>query len=342
MTLSVRVRPKSMTWVKRQDRLLVAGLALAVPIVVFARPIERWALGLARDAEQNTGFALLPALVVLILVFFFHQLGKRLEEKTRAAAAEASALQAQARASEMERLVAFGQALARALDVETIRDVVQQHLSKLAGTDEAWILLRVGAHWQALAGTAKESRRDIERAHQQEAERALESPIARNPIDTEGHLCLPLTAGGATVGVLGIPEAAGPFPEARQRMLATVAAVLAIALRNAQMFQELKENSLRDGLTGCFNRTHAIDVIDTELRRARRSQMPVSLIMFDLDHFKDINDRYGHLCGDAVLAAIGARMRDVLRGSDLKCRYGGEEFLVLLPETPLEGAKRVA
>ena len=64
--------------------------------------------------------------------------------------------------------------------------------------------------------------------------------------------------------------------------------------------------------------------------------------MFDLDHFKEINDRYGHLCGDAVLAAIGTRMQDVLRGSDLKCRYGGEEFLVLLPDTPLEGAKRVA
>jgi diguanylate cyclase (GGDEF)-like protein len=68
----------------------------------------------------------------------------------------------------------------------------------------------------------------------------------------------------------------------------------------------------------------------------------MSLIMFDLDHFKEVNDRYGHLCGDAVLAAVGVRMRDVLRGSDLKCRYGGEEFLVLLPETPLEGAKRVA
>jgi two-component system, cell cycle response regulator len=70
--------------------------------------------------------------------------------------------------------------------------------------------------------------------------------------------------------------------------------------------------------------------------------MPVSLIMFDLDHFKDVNDRYGHLCGDAVLANVGRRMKDVLRGSDLKCRYGGEEFLVLLPETPLHGARRVA
>ena len=99
---------------------------------------------------------------------------------------------------------------------------------------------------------------------------------------------------------------------------------------------------LRDGLTGCFNRTHAMGIIDLELRRARRSQMSVSLIMFDLDRFRDVNDRNGHLCGDAVLAAVGALMRDVLRGSDFKCRYGGEEFLVLLPETPLEGAKRVA
>src|SRR5215216_6455929 len=64
--------------------------------------------------------------------------------------------------------------------------------------------------------------------------------------------------------------------------------------------------------------------------------------MFDLDHFKAINDRYGHLCGDAVLAQVGQRMKAVLRGSDVKCRYGGEEFLVLLPDTPLAGGRRVA
>ncbi len=104
----------------------------------------------------------------------------------------------------------------------------------------------------------------------------------------------------------------------------------------------MRENSVRDALTGCFTRGHAIEVIDAELRRARRSQAPVSLIMFDVDHLKDVNDRHGHLCGDAVLAVIGKRMREVLRGSDLKCRYAGEQFLVLLPETPLQGAKRVA
>jgi diguanylate cyclase len=64
--------------------------------------------------------------------------------------------------------------------------------------------------------------------------------------------------------------------------------------------------------------------------------------MFDIDHFKAINDRYGHLCGDAVLRTVGRRMHEVLRSSDIKCRYGGEEFLILLPDTPLVGAERVA
>lgn len=91
-----------------------------------------------------------------------------------------------------------------------------------------------------------------------------------------------------------------------------------------------------------MNRAHAIEVVAAELMRARRSHLPVSLIMFDLDGFKSINDRHGHLCGDMVLAEVGAKMRASLRSSDLKCRYGGEEFLILLPETPIEGAHRAA
>src|SRR4029079_1332320 len=84
------------------------------------------------------------------------------------------------------------------------------------------------------------------------------------------------------------------------------------------------------------------EILESEMRRARRSHLPLSLIMFDVDRFKDINDGHGHLCGDAVLAAIGQSLRDILRCSDLKCRYGSEEFLVMLPDTPVEGARRVA
>src|SRR4030095_1392787 len=89
-------------------------------------------------------------------------------------------------------------------------------------------------------------------------------------------------------------------------------------------------------------RRHSMEVMDSELRRARRSRGSFSVVMFDIDHFKSINDRVGHLCGDAVLAQVGHRMKAVLRGSDVKCRYGGEEFLVLLPDTTPAGARRVA
>ncbi|HEY3045214.1 MAG TPA: sensor domain-containing diguanylate cyclase [Vicinamibacterales bacterium] len=270
---------------------------------------------------EYSGLALVAVLLFLTAAFF-HQHGKRREARARIAAAEDDAVQAQARAVELERLVAFGQALGRSLDADTIRDVVVRHLPKLAGTDDVWVMTLMDGRWHTLMGAARGT------------------PV--DPISVEGFLCVPLTAGGSSVGVLGIPESCGPFDDARQGMLSAAAALLGIAVRNAQLFSEVRETSLRDGLTGCFNRTHALEVIDTELRRARRSQMPVSLIMLDLDHFKGINDRHGHLCGDAVLAAVGARMREVLRGSDLKCRYGGEEFLVLLPETSLDGARRVA
>jgi diguanylate cyclase (GGDEF)-like protein len=331
-----------MNFVARQDRLLVVGLVVAV-VVVFARPI-RYLLDLAREVEQTSGLALIPALIILIVVFFIHQQGKRQEEQAEAVAAAADASLAQARAAELERLVHFGEALGRSLDLDSIRDVLVQHLPQLTESADAWVMLRSGGHWQPLVTAAAENRRDIERTREQIANRALLSDAARTMslLVTDGQLCLPLTAGGQALGVLGLPLSAGTVGEGRQRVLAAAATLLAIAVRNAQLFQELRDNSLRDGLTGCVNRTHAVEVIETELRRARRSQLAVSIIMFDIDYFKGINDRHGHLCGDAVLSAVGSRMRSVLRGSDVKCRYGGDEFLVLLPETPLDGARRVA
>jgi len=330
----------SINLVARQDRALLVGLAVAL-VVVFAKPI-RYLLDLASEVERSSGLALVPALIILTVVFVVHQQGKRGEARAHAASAEADAQEAATRAAEMEQLVAFGQALARSLDHDTIRDVVAERLPKLAATADAWVMLYSDGQWVALTGAGQTS--DRVRACERAVERAAIGDATResSAIVGEGHVCLPMTAGGRPVGVLGIPAPAAPMSDGRERLLTMAAALLAIALRNAQLFHEVREHSLRDGLTGCFNRTHAMAVIEMELRRARRTGLPVSLIMLDIDHFKKVNDRHGHLCGDAVLAAVGARMREVLRGSDLKCRYGGEEFLVLLPETPIEGAKRVA
>jgi diguanylate cyclase (GGDEF)-like protein len=330
-------------YIPRDDRVLLGGLAVTL-LVVFARPI-RYLLDLAYQVEQNSGLALLPGLIILTVVFLFQQQAKRQEIKSHTAALEADAMQAQARAGEMERLVMFGQALGRSLDFESIRQVVAQHLPRLADSETAWVMTWLGGHWEALTELPREGRKEVELQRQRIADNALaanKSTQLTDPVIVDSHVCVPMAAGGQPVGVLAIPESAAPFTEGRRRVLCAASALLGISLRNSDLFREVRENSLRDDLTGCYNRTHALEVIEAELRRARRSHSPVSVIMFDIDHFKDINDRFGHQGGDAVLTAVGERMRAVLRGSDLKCRYGGEEFLVLLPETPLEGAKRVA
>jgi len=324
----------------RQDLLLIGALTTAL-IVIFSRPISR-ILDYAREIERQSGLTLLPALVLLTVAFLFHQYRRNHLDQAKAAAAEIATKAAENRAQELERLVGFGQALARALDFDSIRVAISQHLAALAGTADVWVLVREGTEWQALAGDTRGAEDVLQWGDL--AEQLLVSNIAKTPQQLmEPHaIGFPLIVGGTGMGVLGVRPEAGGLAADRRRIIEAAAAMLAVSIKNAQLFHEVKENSVRDALTGCYNRAHAIDVIDAELRRARRSQTPVSLIMFDVDHFKDVNDRFGHLCGDAVLNAVGKRMNEVLRGSDLKCRYGGEEFLVLLPETPLLGARRVA
>jgi len=326
-----------MTWFGSRDRILVAGFIIAT-IVVFAQPV-RYLLELAGEVERTSGLSLLPALVILTAVFVFHQQAKHQESKALADTAAADARHAEARAHELERLMALGQALGRSLDLEAIGAVVRQHLPTLASCKGMWAVVRVDTQWHSLLSETIDGATQLQQ--QRIAERALAGDIetARRTV-IDGHLCLPITAAGNGVGVLAMPETS--ITETRRRLYAAAATLLGISIRNAQLFREVRENSVRDGLTGCFNRTHSLELIDAEMRRARRSHAPLSLIMFDIDHFKDINDRYGHLCGDAVLASVGVLMRDQLRGSDLKCRYGGEEFVALLPETPIEGAKQVA
>ena len=319
----------------RRDALLLVGLTAAL-LIIFAAPISRL-LDYTRDIERQSGLSLLPALVVLTVVFVFHQLQKRHELQAQAAAADAARQEAERRTVELERLVAFGHALARALDHASIGNAVRQHLPRVAATDKVWVLLYQSSKWECLIGDARAADEVVQR--EAFADRLLAGgSVISEAGQTTGF---PLVVGGAAVGVLGVATEE-LLDQDRHRAIEAAAALLAVSLKNAQLFTEVRENSWRDALTGCVTRTYASEVMDAELRRARRSKNPISLILFDLDHFKGINDRYGHLCGDAVLSAVGQRMREVLRGSDLKCRWGGEEFLVLLPETPLQGACRVA
>ncbi|MHB0978975.1 MAG: sensor domain-containing diguanylate cyclase [Thermoleophilia bacterium] len=157
-----------------------------------------------------------------------------------------------------------------------------------------------------------------------------------------GHLCVPMTAQGEALGVLylELPSAtddssSSPARELERLGVATAERV-APALASLQLRETLRSQSIRDPLTGLFNRRYMEETLERELRRATRAQNPLGVIMLDLDHFKRFNDMFGHDAGDAVLRELGAFLASHTRGGDIACRYGGEEFILILPETSAE------
>jgi diguanylate cyclase (GGDEF)-like protein len=109
-----------------------------------------------------------------------------------------------------------------------------------------------------------------------------------------------------------------------------------------QAMHNLHAQAITDTLTGLYNRRYLLDILPRELLRAKRSGSSLAVVMLDVDHFKQVNDSFGHEAGDMVLKELGALLKDNSRGGDTACRYGGEEFLIILPETSLEGAMQKA
>jgi diguanylate cyclase (GGDEF)-like protein len=322
----------------RQNGLLLIGFALSV-LVLLAPPIAR-VLDWVHDVERERQLRFLPALVVLTVTYLFNIVSKRSKTQTQAAAEAAAAdvakRESNRRAMEMQRLVAFANAVATALDHDAIRSAINLHLSKVTGSEQLWVMTREGPRWDTLIGGSDTG---VHAERVEFAERLLSGN--RQGVTRDHRAGFPLMVGDTVLGVLGLNHA-GRLEDDRQRTIEAAASLLAVSLKNVQVFRDVRESGVRDGLTGCWTRTHAMEVLDAELRRARRSKLPVAIILFDLDHFKQINDRYGHLCGDTVLIEIGKRMNEVFRSSDLKSRYGGEEFLAVLPSTSLHGAGCVA
>ena len=115
------------------------------------------------------------------------------------------------------------------------------------------------------------------------------------------------------------------------------------ALADAEgLRRELREQAIRDPLTGLFNRRYLEETLDREVARATRAQSTLGVVMLDLDKFKLLNDTFGHTAGDAALREVGHLLRENVRASDVACRYGGDEFVVVMPDTNLENASRKA
>ncbi len=161
--------------------------------------------------------------------------------------------------------------------------------------------------------------------------------------DTLSELCVPLQTPNRIIGVINV-ESIRPnaFQENDERLLLTLAGQLTMALEKVRMFAEIQRLAITDSLTGLYNRRYFFAAAQREQERARRYKRPLSVIMMDVDHFKQVNDTHGHAAGDLVLQSVAHKCKSNLRETDILGRYGGEEFVALLPETQSAGASQVA
>jgi diguanylate cyclase (GGDEF)-like protein len=206
------------------------------------------------------------------------------------------------------------------------------HFSEaLAATHDSKQLLRIVAAAAAEATAARGCR----------IVSADGSVVTSGDPESDGEqLILPLTAAGVDFGTL---ELVGESFDREQRLNATsLASHAVVALENARLHAMVERQALVDGLTGLANRRASADALQAELARARRLGTPLSVVFIDLDGFKDVNDARGHAVGDEVLRAFADVLRETLRDSDIAGRWGGEEFVLLLPGADEDGAAQLA
>jgi diguanylate cyclase (GGDEF)-like protein len=207
------------------------------------------------------------------------------------------------------------------------------------------------ARWGALSGGEQAERCDpqacwaVRRGHLVVVDSPHTSPSCGHISDAGApppYLCAPLLAYNAALGFLHIrsTSASSSLSKATQQLALAVAEQLALALTHLQLHASLREQSIRDPLTNLFNRRFMQESLARELQRAERTGQPLAVIFCDLDHFKYFNDTFGHAAGDDVLCALADLLRLKTRASDIVCRYGGEEFVLILPDAALEDATR--
>jgi diguanylate cyclase (GGDEF)-like protein len=161
---------------------------------------------------------------------------------------------------------------------------------------------------------------------------------------TYSILCTPMISKDRVLGVIELVNdgARGKFSSEDLQLLSSLADYAAIAIENAKYFQKIQELTITDDVTELNNSRFLYQALDGEIKRSRRYRKQFCLIFIDLDYFKNVNDKYGHLAGSHLLKEFGDVLRRTLRDVDIITRYGGDEFVIILPETPPTRGLKVA
>lgn len=270
---------------------------------------------------------------------------------------------------QVERLSLFhevGKALFSTLDLQKILQTIMEKISDLLQPD-TWSLLMLDEDTQELyfeiaIGAGAEKLRDVrlklgegvagwvaQHGEPLLVENARSDPRLMPKVeeltqaDTRSIVCVPIMAHGHVLGVIELVNTLGKpsFGNEDIPILKSLADYAAIALENARYVQRIHELTITDDCTALYNARHLNFVLDTEIYRSNRYGYEFSVIFIDLDHFKQVNDAYGHLVGSKLLWMIGDSIKGHLRMIDYAFRYGGDEFVVLLPQTSKENALMV-
>lgn len=322
-----------MRLIERRDAPLVIGL-IAGTAVMFGQPL-RFVLSVAEDVSRLYHVDLVPGFVIFVIVCTIHYWRKHRDAVTAIQLTAREFEDAKRTAVELEQLMVSSQAIANAVDAQALRVEAWRQIPPLLKGRQCWCAIATPEGWRWLIEPAEraDALLDVSPSFLQLAE----SGERRH----NQWFIAPLHSSGRSLGILVVEETTPLAPMETSR-IQTLATVLATALKNVQLFAEMQASSASDALTGCFNRAHAFRTLEHELRRSRRTKSPLAVLMLDVDGFKRVNDQHGHLVGDRVLEAIGDALRRTLRTTDIKCRYGGDEFLIILPDTPPDAAQHVA
>lgn len=293
--------------------------------------------------------------------------GNRAEELGRAFTDETLMDELTSRLRQLKTFSEIGKALTSSLDLkEIIAAVMEQIRGLLKPTNWSLLLLdeeKEELRFEIAVGEGADRIKDLKLKLGEgiagwvakEGRPLLIADVSKDPrfskkadelsrFETKSIVCVPLRARGKSIGVIELLNAVEneSFGEEDLLLLTTLADYAAIAIENALLFDRVQLLTITDDLTHLYNSRYMHRFLDYELARVSRYESHLSMLFMDLDYFKDVNDRYGHISGSKLLAEVAQVILKNIRNVDVACRYGGDEFVVLMPETPKTRAMNAA